>query len=66
MNVTSGHWTFAAVFVVVFIAGIAWAYRNDLRKSPDLFKGSSKFLLGVVLVIMILVVGKMIHRMGAH
>jgi cytochrome bd-type quinol oxidase subunit 1 len=64
MNVTSGHWVFAGIFTVVFIIGIAYAYRNDLRQTPELFKGSSKFLLGVVLFIMILVVAKMIHRMG--
>lgn len=64
MNVTSGHWVFAGIFTVVFIIGIAYAYRNDLRQTPELFKGSSKFLLGVVLFIMILVVAKMIYRMG--
>lgn len=64
MNVTSGHWVFAGVFTVLFIIGIAWAYRNDLKQTPDLFKDSSKFLLGVLLFIMILVVAKMIHRMG--
>jgi len=64
MNVTPGHWVFAGVFTVVFIIGIGYAYRNDLKQTPDLFKGSSKFLLGVLLFIMILVVAKMIHRMG--
>jgi len=31
-NITSGHWVFAVVFVVVFTIAIAISYRKDLSK----------------------------------
>jgi len=43
MNITQGHWIFAAVFAVVFVLGMVFAYREDIRKRPDFFKGSFKF-----------------------
>jgi hypothetical protein len=64
-SVTTGHWIFAGVFALVFIIGIAYAYKDDIRKRPDLFNGSSKFLLGVILTVMILLVIKMISRLGS-
>lgn len=64
MNVTKGHWVFAAVFAVVFILSMVFAYRNDIKKRPDLFKGSSRFVLAVIVILMTLIVAKMIHRMG--
>jgi cytochrome bd-type quinol oxidase subunit 1 len=63
-NVTTGHWIFAGVFALVFVVGIVYAYKDDIRKRPDLFSGSSKFLLSVILIIMILLVIKMISRLG--
>ncbi len=64
MNITKGHWIFAAVFAVVFVVGMVFAYREDIRKRPDFFKGSFRFVLGVLLVLMTLIVAKMIHRLG--
>jgi len=64
-NVTPGHWIFAGVFTVLFVIGIIYAYKDDIRKRPDLFNGSSKFLLGVILTVMILLVIKMISRLGS-
>lgn len=64
MDVTRGHWIFAGVFAVVFVIGIAYAYKEDIRKRPDLFSGSSKFLIAVILTFMVLLVIKMINRMG--
>ena len=63
-SVTTGHWVFAGVFAVVFVVGIIYAYRDDIKKRPDLFSGSSKFLLSVILIVMILLVIKMISRLG--
>ncbi len=64
-NVTTGHWVFAGVFAAVFVIGIVFAYKDDIRKTPDLFSGSSKFLLSVILTVMILLVIKMISRLGS-
>lgn len=65
MDVTRGHWIFAGVFAVLFVIGIIYAYKDDIKKRPDLFSGSSKFLLSVIVVIMILLVVKMISRLGS-
>ncbi|MDA9121370.1 hypothetical protein N9J52_04985 [Flavobacteriales bacterium] len=63
-SVTTGHWIFAGVFSLVFIIGIIYAYKDDIKKRPDLFSGSFKFLLGVILIVMVLLVVKMINRLG--
>ncbi len=65
MNVTKGHWIFAGVFAIVFVAGMIYAYREDIKKRPDFFKGSFSFVLGVLLVLMTITVAKMIHRLGS-
>lgn len=31
-NITQGHLIFAAVFVLVFLIGITYAYRKDLKR----------------------------------
>lgn len=31
-NITSGHWVFAALFVVAFATVMAFAYRKDLAR----------------------------------
>jgi cytochrome bd-type quinol oxidase subunit 1 len=63
-RVTTGHWIFAGGFAIAFIIGVVYAYKDDIKKRPDLFKGSFKFLVGVVIVIMTLLVIKMISRLG--
>lgn len=42
-----------------------YAYREDIKKRPDFFKGSFSFVLGVLLVLMTITVAKMIHRLGS-
>jgi cytochrome bd-type quinol oxidase subunit 1 len=65
MNVTKGHWIFAGVFAIVFVVGMIYAYREDIKKRPDFFKGSFSFVLGVLLLLMTITVAKMIHRLGS-
>jgi hypothetical protein len=31
-NIGTGHYIFAAIFVVVFLGGMVWAYRSDLKR----------------------------------
>jgi len=64
-RVTTGHWIFAGIFTVVFIIGIIYAYKDDIKKRPDLFSGSFRFLLGVILIVMVLLVIKMVSRLGS-
>lgn len=65
MDISLGHWVFAGLFAATFVIFIIFAYKDDIRKRPDLFKGSSKFLLGVILFVMILVVIKILHRLSS-
>lgn len=62
MNIGTGHWIFAAVFAVAFIAAITYAYGSDKKKSPQYFTGASRFLLGVVIILMTLIVVKILLR----
>ena len=64
MNIGPNHWIFAGVFAVVFVVGIIFAYRQDITKNPELFKGASKFFLGVILIVIILVVVKILARLS--
>ena len=65
MDIGPTHWIFAGVFALVFVVGIIYAYKEDVAKTPSLFQGSSKFLLGVILFIMIMVVVKILHRLSS-
>lgn len=64
MNVTIGHWVFAGCFIIAFVIALMYSYMADKRKSPTYFTGSSKFLLGVVVVVMLLVVIKILYRLA--
>ncbi len=64
MDIGPNHWIFAGVFATVFVIGIVFAYRQDIAKRPDLFKGSAKFLAGVILFVMFLAVIKILHRIS--
>lgn len=62
MNIGPGHWVFAGLFAVFFIGAMVFAYRSDRQKSPQYFTGSTRFLLGVILIVMLLVVLKILYR----
>ena len=62
MDVSLYHWVFAGVFVTAFVIAVIFAYRADIKQSPAIFKGSWRFLAGVTLVIMILIVLKILSR----
>jgi cytochrome bd-type quinol oxidase subunit 1 len=64
MNIGPGHWIFAGLFALSFIAAMVFAYRSDSKKSPQYFTGSTRFLLGVILIVMLLVVLKILHRLS--
>lgn len=64
MDIGPNHWIFAGLFTLVFVLGIAYAYKEDIAKTPNLFQGSSKFLLAVILFVMIMVVIKILHRLS--
>jgi threonine/homoserine/homoserine lactone efflux protein len=61
-NVGTGHWIFAMVFAIGFVAAMVYAYREDIKKSPWYFKGSSRIAMIVVGSVFVLLVLKMLHR----
>jgi cbb3-type cytochrome oxidase subunit 3 len=57
MDITAGHWIFAALFLVVFIGVIAWSFRKDRTINKKQFGNTSFVALligGGVLLIIIL------------
>ena len=57
MDITVGHWIFAAVFLIVFIGVIAWSFRKDRPINKKQFGNTSFVALligGGVLLIIIL------------
>ncbi len=57
-----GHWVFAIVFTIAFVIGIIYAYREDIRKSPWFFKGTSRIAMIIVGSVFALIILKMLHR----
>ncbi|OIQ20095.1 MAG: hypothetical protein BM557_05330 [Flavobacterium sp. MedPE-SWcel] len=55
---TTGQWTFAAFFVVVFIIAMIYVYRKDIVLHKKYYKGSYKVFLGFLAFILILFVIK--------
>lgn len=61
---TTGKMIFAAIFVVVFIVAMLWAYRKDSFINKIHFKGASKVLVITILVLLLMFIYvKMRHRL---
>jgi hypothetical protein len=58
----TGHWIFALVFAFVFVFGMIYAYREDIKKSPWFFKGTSRIAMIIVGSTFALLILKMLHR----
>lgn len=52
MNVGKGHWIFALIFFLAFVAYMIWAYRKDKSVSNRHYKGSY-----LVIIFMLLILG---------
>ncbi|GCD80422.1 hypothetical protein DES35_103177 [Schleiferia thermophila] len=54
-NITTGHWIFAAVFMVLFVIYLAWSYQKDAPVHKTFFpSGSIYFLLGILTLIFLI------------
>ena len=49
-NITTGHWIFAGIFAVAFIIFLVWSYIKDYKLNKTHYKGSSLFLLSIILI----------------
>jgi uncharacterized membrane protein YozB (DUF420 family) len=50
MPFSQGQIIFAIFFIIVFVTGIAWAYRKDYEKNKKYFKGTSAVLITILIV----------------
>jgi cbb3-type cytochrome oxidase subunit 3 len=57
MDITPGHWVFAAIFMLVFITGIVWSFRKDRTVNRRQFGNTNMLALiigGGILLLIIL------------
>ncbi len=61
---TTGKLIFTAVFIVIFVVAMFWSYKKDSFTDKTHFKGASKVLFIVILVLFALFLFvKMRHRL---
>jgi hypothetical protein len=57
-NITTGHWIFAGVFMVLFMGYLVWSYRKDLRVHKLHYSGVLYFFGSLVVVLFLIYVFK--------
>ena len=55
-NITKGHWIFATIFALAFISFLFWSYRKEIKLNHIHYKGSTMFILSVVVLSFLLYV----------
>ncbi|MFM7021558.1 MAG: hypothetical protein ACKOXB_01165 [Flavobacteriales bacterium] len=50
---TEGRLYFILFFVVVFVSGLIFAYRKDIKNNPKIFKGAGRILIYVLICVAI-------------
>ncbi|MFN3952458.1 MAG: hypothetical protein ACK4KT_08660 [Thermaurantimonas sp.] len=55
-NITTGHWIFAAIFMVLFVIYLAWSYQKDAPIHKNYYSGAVYILLGIVTLIFLVFV----------
>ncbi|HKL40749.1 MAG TPA: hypothetical protein VJ894_08720 [Cryomorphaceae bacterium] len=53
-NITTGHWVFAAIFVVAFATAIALAYRRDLARLKPHYKKIWLLFIAMIIIYFII------------
>ena len=59
-NITTGHWIFAGLFMIAFVAYLIWSYRKDARVHKMYYGKGARILLGLVVIIFVLFIVKQI------
>lgn len=57
-NVTTGHWIFAGIFVLVFIAFLIRSYRKDLKLHKIHYRGTYYVMAGIIVTLFLFYVMK--------
>lgn len=50
-NITTGHWVFAGIFLLIFLVYLVWSYRKDLSLHKIQYSGSSYVMIGIVVIL---------------
>lgn len=53
-NISTGHWIFAGIFIIVFIVAMVYSYRKDLVRYKLLYKRPWLIVLGILLIYFII------------
>ncbi len=59
-NITTGHWIFASLFLIVFVGFLIWSYRKEASLHKLQFGSASVVLVGIVVVLFVFYVLKQI------
>ena len=55
-NITQGHWIFATIFAFSFVCYLIWSYRKELKLNKIHYRGSSLFILSVIVIAFVIYV----------
>jgi predicted ABC-type exoprotein transport system permease subunit len=50
---TEGRLYFILFFIVVFIGGLIFAYRKDIKNNPKIFKGAGRILIYIIICLIL-------------
>ena len=64
--ISSGQKIFALIFILGFLVAMFFAYRSDLKKSKELFKGTWVTLAVVGVVIILFVMIRYVYKVLAE
>jgi hypothetical protein len=57
MDISRGHWIFAALFILVFIGVLFWSFRKDRQTIQTQFgnAGIGAIVVGLILILIIII-----------
>jgi cbb3-type cytochrome oxidase subunit 3 len=66
MDISPGHWVFAAVFFIAFIGVLVWSFRKDKRINQAQFGNTGIIALliggGILLIILLKIILRQINH----
>ena len=57
-NITTGHWIFAGVFMLLFVGYLIWSYRKDAGMHKIYYHRSSLVLVALIVILFVIFVFK--------
>lgn len=62
MDITPGHWIFAALFAVVFIGILIWSFQKDKKVNTSSYGNTGKVAIIIGGTILLLIILKFVLR----